>query len=68
MKLVSILRAGMFGLAVLLSSTAVPAHARPGVQIWTDRGARPVYREGSAMRVKVRASMDAYLQIGRAHV
>ena len=62
MRAFSMLVASMVGLAMVLTSPA-PAQARPRLQVWTDRGARPVFHEGSAMRVKVRASMDAYLLV-----
>lgn len=62
MRAFSILLTSMAGLAAAIALTA-PAEARPRVQIWTDRGARPAYDEGSAMRVKVRATMDAYLLV-----
>jgi hypothetical protein len=43
---------------------AVPAaHARVGVEVWTDRGQDAVYQPGEVMQVKVRTSGDSHLLV-----
>ena len=49
---------------LLLAVGSSPALARRlDVELWTDRGDDAVYREGDAMRIKVRATDDAYLLV-----
>ena len=49
---------------LLLAFAAAPALARRmDVEVWTDRGDDAVYEPGDAMRVKVRATDDAYLLV-----
>lgn len=59
------LSAHALGMAALFAAVllATPAQARLDVEIWTDRGDDAVYREGDAMRVKVRTSEDAFLLV-----
>ncbi len=66
MRLSPNLPAHALRLAVVLTLFVAPrAHALGGmdVEIWTDRGDDAVYQTGDAMRVKVRASGDAYLLV-----
>jgi hypothetical protein len=49
-------------LVLALGTAAAPARALD-VEVWTDRGDDAVYREGDAMRVKVRTTHDAYLLV-----
>ena len=51
-------------LMMLLALAAAPAPARAlDVEVWTDRGDDAVYKTGDAMRIKLRASADAYLLV-----
>src|SRR5689334_18207741 len=65
MKTFPTLSAHSLGMTALVAAVllATPAQARLDVEVWTDRGDDAVYREGDAMRVKVRASDDAYLLV-----
>jgi hypothetical protein len=51
-------------LMMLLALAAAPGLARAlDVEVWTDRGDDAVYKTGDAMRIKLRASADAYLLV-----
>lgn len=51
-------------LAAALAVIAAPrAQARLDVEVWTDRGDDAVYQDGDPMRIKVRASEDAFLLV-----
>ena len=58
-------RLGGLALGLLLLASAAPSAKARGldVEVWTDRGDDAVYHEGDAMRIKVRATDDAYLLV-----